>query len=162
MKTVKYYHVDSYIGYPVGLCMAGNITAIQRMAFRIRDVFYNERINLWCRGSSGAIMAAIVASIIPNAIISYVRKPNETGHSLYSHATDKDRKNIVIDDLISSGTTIQLIKDFMLTHGVSVDCLCVGGPVYLEDLEEYSPVIICQSLYYRSNTMPDGHVITIS
>jgi len=115
---------DTRCTYPVG----DNIGAATRMVDEYIEAFHKlnydgfKTINLWCRGSSGAILAAIFATKCGrNCKIVHVKKPNESSHGISYPIFNGI--NVVIDDFVSSGYTITCIIDAISHRGVMENCL---------------------------------------
>lgn len=117
--------------YPVGENISNNLPLIQIMYEEIKKLHGVEGINLWCRGSSGAIIAAIIAKEYINsggkALICHVKKKGEHSHngSLYFEHGSKD---IIVDDFVSSGETVKAIwaKQQEVTEKRPCHCLVVS------------------------------------
>ena len=117
--------------YPVGYHMDTNKSKILYMMEVLRDTVGKDTpISLWCRGSSGAIIAAIISTGFDNCIINHVKKEGEESHSTHEFNTDRSRKHIIVDDFIRSGKTVNAIYLEMLRCSLSVDYLCVFECVY--------------------------------
>lgn len=128
-----HYYNGHGCGYPVG----SNITNAINLAKNAAIIFnkmkeYNSKqpINIWCRGSSGAILAALFALYIKkkrDVYICHVKKEGESSH-ITQPCPASNAINIIIDDFISSGETIRAIKKKMESNShYNVDCLIVGG-----------------------------------
>lgn len=100
-----------YCEYPIG----GSISCIRELtdeyikAFNTLCYHENTNFNLWCRGSSGAILATAFAMYLPQYKfkICHVKKEGEQSHGNV-YPGDKFI-NIVIDDFVSEGTTVEAI-----------------------------------------------------
>lgn len=106
MKIHKYPELDS-IEYPVGSNMSYNISIIKKMVSIIKRNYNDKPINLFCQGSSGAIVAAIICLYVNGCKIIHIKKDGEDSHSL--SCPQSDSYNIIVDDFIVSGATIQRI-----------------------------------------------------
>ena len=127
-KTMKHIKLNNNIQYPVGMNMQYNLPIIQNMADLIKKKYKKKDIILWTRGSSGAIIGGIIASIIPIKAINYVRKPGEISHSKKIYNTNKNVIHIIVDDFIDTGDTITSIwEEARKTN--KVQALCVTGNV---------------------------------
>lgn len=105
--------------YPVG----SDIQAAKEMVKEWISIFdtleysTDVKINLWCRGSSGAILAALFTSMSRyDCIICHIKKDGENSHStipaMHNNMIKGDTINVVIDDFIASGATIkEIIKN---------------------------------------------------
>lgn len=114
-----------HLDYPVGnnIKIAAEFTKAAAYQFiKIRE--YNNpypSLNIWCRGSSGAILASLFAVHIhmPNIKIIHVKKPGENSHSGGYHPyTYGDAINVIIDDFVSSGKTLRHIYSQMGALGL--------------------------------------------
>lgn len=137
----KHLLVTRQMSYPIGIYIQDNIPIIKTMAeaiYLVVDEYYKNRdeIDLVCKGSSGAIIAGLVSTILntmftKRIIIHHIKKNGENSHSgssfpnVYSNSVI-----IVIDDFISSGTTISSIIDTLNDNNIlKLDILCVSGNI---------------------------------
>jgi hypothetical protein len=151
-KFITDSRLEIEMKYPIGKNMPNLIFYCDVMAQLIREhaPINDRRLHFLCRGSSGAILAGIVASRLPhnNVYITHFKKPGE-----YSHAgefmCEGDDYFIVIDDFMASGTTLNTICEKMLNVAYQFpDMLIVSGNVnssfkYHKEIE----TIICGSYY---------------
>ena len=115
---------DENIPYPVGYDMS-KVLRIHQELIKAIEKFkffkYNEFINLWCRGSSGAILSTLLStyliSINKNVKVCHVKKDGEISHATTIHL-HRDALNIIVDDFVYTGTTIKAIIDQMACHRV--------------------------------------------
>lgn len=120
--------------YPVGSDW-NNINLIIETYFNAFNRLINEKfksttgVNLWCRGSSGAILAGLFASKISwlNPRICHSKKEGESSHQTtpYHFSDNENVINVVIDDFVSSGATIRAILSEMKSLYVTPDVLMV-------------------------------------
>lgn len=116
--------------YPIGKYVMANLVVINHMAAIIQHKYTNKYINIWCRGSSGSIVAAIIASQLQNITfrIVYVPKENEVKHQIDRPNLDSTTINIIVDDFVASGQTIKSIVEDARYHDVkNFDLLLVSG-----------------------------------
>jgi adenine/guanine phosphoribosyltransferase-like PRPP-binding protein len=135
----NFYKIIGHIEYPVGAHMTDNKPIIEDMASSIAKVFPDKDYVLWCRGSSGAIIAGILSYLLPNKTsINHIKKEGEYSHSNMV-LVDNSLTNIIVDDLIASGTTIDAILEKMIRSNISPDALCVSGeiPRLFGNIENY-------------------------
>lgn len=99
--------------YPVGKRMDLVITYIEEIiaTFKRNHINLDKYANviyIWCRGSSGAILAGMLAYTFKKApvIINHVKKEGERSHSYNSLESSKGGIDIVIDDFMDTGETI--------------------------------------------------------
>jgi len=146
MKLISLTTANS-INYPIGVSyLKENLVVVIEMAYKLRDVFPTESIALWCRGSSGAIISGIMSSVISIDSINHVKKEGEDSHSGNCHDTDSN-VNVIVDDFIKSGETVNAIYNKMSSKGISVvDCLCVSSSVHKERLAFTPKYIIAHRL----------------
>lgn len=101
--------------YPVGSNIPRAKEIITNYIKEFNKLGYNKdvRINLWCRGSSGAIYASLFAILSEyECTICHVKKPGEEAHQ--SSPEPKGMAvNVVIDDTVASGETIRQILKSM-------------------------------------------------
>lgn len=121
------------IGYPVGRYMKDAIDFVDNVIEKIQTEKLfptGKEYILWCRGSSGSILAALLASkIVPlPVIIRHVKKPMEDSHSHNKFSTSSNQYNIIIDDFVASGETVRSIALEMAKAGVEeIDCIILSG-----------------------------------
>ena len=127
--------------YPVGLYIDEAIAFVKK-AMRLiitKQLIPDTNISIWCRGSSGSILAALLYSELTinnysNIRIYHIKKPNETSHDNNCSYND-NAYNIVIDDMVCSGDTIKAIEIVIETNNLSFDCLIVSAMDY-KDCDE--------------------------
>lgn len=142
-------HNQWEIPYPIGSHIDAAITYINKVYATIilNELFKNRDINLWCRGSSGAILAGLLASRLlttktfHSVQIIHVKKPNETAHGSDLTYVIENGCNIIIDDFSYTGDTIIHITKSMTSLGIRyVDAIILSAihGEYAEDI--YKPV----------------------
>jgi len=85
-------------------------------------------VNVFCRGSSGAILAALFVSFLPHieTQIIHVKKDGESSHSSKVTGFDAYNMNVIIDDFICSGETIrEIYNNISANKFVAIDVLIV-------------------------------------
>lgn len=141
MKVIEIKNLKQS-SYPVGLNIEKNIPLFQRLAseFEMIDEFKGVDVNIFVTGSSGNIAATIFAMTVRNNCIIYsIKKPGESSHNkgCEAYINNKDSINIIIDDEIASGRTINFIYDTIQKHNrnpverdnIYIDVLMVTGEV---------------------------------
>lgn len=122
--------------YPVGSNMQNAIKycdVFSRELIKLNEDLKHKEIHLFCRGSSGAIISALVAQRISSFYkvkIKHVKKNGESSHNdVYSVFIEA--LNVIIDDFIASGATVNAIhkKITDITGGCWPQVLCVSGVV---------------------------------
>ena len=123
--------------YPVGPNIKINLPIINNMYRYIKEKFPEGTITIWCRGSSGAIIAGIISSKLKGrARVAYISKPNEKRHDLVSPYKYSVGYNIIVDDFICTGKTIDdIIKK---SDRKKFDLLIVSGVVTKEFIKSKS------------------------
>lgn len=102
---------------------------------KLQELFPYEKITLVCRGTSGLTIASVMATLLPNVQINYLRKDSEissshcgTRSNIWSGAIEGTRL-VVVDDFISTGSTLREIEGALKgEYGdlyKDIDCLCV-------------------------------------
>ena len=126
MKIHKYPKLNC-MEYPVGSQMSYNIPIIKKMVSIIKRNYNDKPINLFCQGSSGAIVAAIICLYVNGCKIIHIKKDGEDSHSL--SCPQFDSYNIIVDGFIVSGVTIQrIIEETARIHYIrEFDALIVSG-----------------------------------
>ena len=135
---------EKRLEYPIGDNLRYNLNMIEsmnEMLYKILHEYYpGKKVMLFCRGSSGAILAAMASLHLikkqREVFICHIKKDGEESHSGNPYSARYERKEnvlVVIDDFISSGATISSI----IKHGINatgrrnlkMDILCVSGIV---------------------------------
>ena len=94
MKQIK---LSKFIQeYPVGENIKSYFDSCKEVAEIIEKEFPNKSITFWCRGSSGAMISALVCQHLDDVNIFHVKKQNEIAH--YSSINHYNEINIIIDD----------------------------------------------------------------
>lgn len=129
---IQFIDRNCSINYPVGRYINDAISFIDAVVNQIDkdDSFPTQDLAIWCRGSSGAILAALLSQYFctegfREVRINHVKKPNEYSHS--SNSLHVGACNIIIDDFIATGETVREIMKCMKHNGVDyVDYLIVS------------------------------------
>ncbi len=129
MKTIPFSPIEES-SYPIGLHIDEAINYIEKITPFIKDIILKGQLNIWCQGSSGAILAALLSKSLPNkCYINHIKKEGE-----YSHHGNYDFRwegyNMILDDFIRSGETIEHIYKFAKNHTDVIDILCVANFMY--------------------------------
>ena len=123
--------------YPVGNEIKSAILAAHKMAEILYDAYKRTPLRLLCSGSSGAILSAIIADshLLDVIEIIHVKKSGEE-HHVNSHDIRQLTcnysgrvLNIIVDDFICSGRTVERIYDTFTHCNISenVDGIIVNG-----------------------------------
>lgn len=147
------------ISYPVGIRMNETLRIIEEMASLIYKTFpYNERymgrrneyINLYVMGSSGAILAGILITLLKDytVTICHIKKEGEVSHGGSNFSSHKRAINVILDDFIESGATVNKIYDELKEEYeyFELHLLCVSGPVVQKRLN-FTPYNIISAYY---------------
>ena len=121
----------STMAYPVGTHISKCVPVVLEMikSFLTIEEFKDKGVNIICQGSSGAIIATIFSLNIPNPNkIIHIKKTGEDSHSS-SINQQPDYVNVIVDDLISTGTTMNRIYENFskVPNGSNIDCVCISG-----------------------------------
>lgn len=151
MKVITYQR-KSKLSYPIGEGIQTNLLTIKNMAEALKGL-NKSNILLCCQGSSGAIIAALVARELPenSCKIVHIKKPGEDSHTFrIGHLFDPESYVVIIDDFIISGRTVcqiyARIREHL--HKAEIDCLCVDyctkevGKDRIEDLTFRTKLLI--------------------
>jgi len=131
---LKKEELKNPIGYPVGSEPQNLLRAIDVYAGVILEVVKpGEIVNLFCRGSSGAIIAGMLSIKLANVLtiyIKHVKKDGENSHSM-GMFFKPNHINIIVDDFVSSGQTIDAIyeKIFSIQKNARIRLLLVSGVI---------------------------------
>jgi orotate phosphoribosyltransferase-like protein len=129
--------------YPVGERMTENFSIIDEMCVHLRELLEAEyagikNVHFLCRGSSGAILAAIVGRYIymntDRVIhIDHFKKEGENSHN-HNRFDEKllfnDSVVVIIDDIVCTGQTVDAILcDVNKFTSLYPHILCVSGDI---------------------------------
>ena len=133
--------------YPVGPNIRVNLPIINNMYRYIKEKFPEGIITIWCRGSSRAIIAGIISSKLKGrARVAYVSKPNEKRHDKLSAHMYSTGYNIIVDDFVCTGETInKIINESTITQ---FDLLIISGNLTTSCINKWGnkiKMICCQS-----------------
>ena len=118
---------DEVCFYPVGEHINHYFHICKEIAELITLNFPDKSITFWCQGSSGAIISALVSQHLPNSNIYHVKKTGENSHSYsISHVNDI---NIIIDDLMCSGNTVENIANELTEKCHYINCIVMTGRI---------------------------------
>jgi phosphoribosylpyrophosphate synthetase len=151
MKVITDFRLETQTRYPIGANME-NVMEYSKVFAELvkRYVSLNTRINFLVRGSSGAILGGIVSSLLIDheCIISHIKKDGEISHN-FGNLFPKDCYNIIIDDFISTGSTVREIYSRFKAEchiASKVNMLVVSGYVsscHIDTFVEELDIIIC-------------------
>jgi adenine/guanine phosphoribosyltransferase-like PRPP-binding protein len=95
------------MGYPVGESLPYSLPTIHKMAKVLEKKQYHN-LGLVCTGSSGAIIAGIIASKLkPTPKIFYIKKKYERNHGHGTWELTNCENLVFVDDFIYSGSTVK-------------------------------------------------------
>lgn len=130
--------------YPLGIKMSEDIVIINLLIQKFKCIphYYGKNINIYCAGSSGAIMATILSMNVANCKILHIKKEGEQSHSQYSPLKPYTENyiNVIIDDFIASGDTVNRIASH-IPEGV--DCLIISGYSFLSNCNFTPHFVVC-------------------
>ena len=144
--------IKQTIPYPVGRDMPRTIEIVQQMCDKLKILYKeDEVIQLVVRGSSGAIIGGLVANILNDrniVTITHIKKEGESSHFSGIYDLKSTCPIVIIDDLISSGNTVNEIYKALNDRGYfNVDTLCISGCVELSKLKFKPENIITGAIY---------------
>ena len=144
--------IKQTIPYPVGRDMPNTIIIVQEMCDNLIMLYKDTTIiQLVVRGSSGAIIGGLVASILNHihiVKIIHIKKEGESSYSSGIYDLIDTCPIVIIDDLISSGSTVNEIYKALNDRGYyDVDTLCISGNVELPRLN-FKPKNIITGIIY--------------
>lgn len=146
MKIYQIPELDE-LPYPIGKELKPLIKFIKDVVKIIKNnniLPLDLPIKIWVRGSSGAILSGILCTKLmtickKNSItIKHIKKPGEYSHDVYKPAAIESSYNIVIDDFVSTGDTMEHIQETLNKHKVpKVNLLILSstGLSYDEDTD---------------------------
>lgn len=159
---VQFIKLNGGLFYPVGTYIKNNLPTILEMKDLLYSIYGNSKISLWCRGSSGAIIAAIISQAFSDVIINHVKKEGESSHGT-GIDFEKERINIIVDDIVSSAITVNAIyKEFSIRGGDKIECLCVADSIFVRNLKFIPNTIVCERLLLKSRSYTQNIKCTIN
>lgn len=128
MEVLKIFSECS-LSYPLGDNIRAAISFASNAATTFNSIpdFKHQRINIICRGSSGAMLAALFASFLVGHPIEiyHIKKRGEISHASQVPVISSQAVNIIIDDFISSGETLREIYKGASEWINKVDCVVI-------------------------------------
>lgn len=116
--------------YPIGENIRDALHYIDQVTPFIKELIADKAVNIWCSGSSGAILSAFLIKNLDNkCIICHVKKEGENSHhgnSFYSKYYE-NCVNIILDDFMRSGRTIERIYEQAKECEVTIDILVLAN-----------------------------------
>ena len=158
------------LSYPIGPYIHGNLPSIKQMARSLNELYGDKPITLWIGGSSGALIGGIIANELStddrDIKINYAYKKAEPSHHSGSIGYSLDNSvNVIVDDFVVTGNTINRIIDYMNISRVTPDCLCVGNACTARGLKKLSylpEIIIANAIKYsRLDVGEDGSTTNV-
>ena len=135
---MKQIELSEFIqAYPVGENIKSYFNPCEEVAEIIEKEFPNKSITFWCRGSSGAMISALVCQHLGDVNIFHVKKQNEISH--YSSIDRYNEINIIIDDLMSSGSTVEYIYQKMIEKNSKVHSVIMIGEIKIGKIQSLIP-----------------------
>lgn len=130
MKIITFKPLECSELYPIGTNIPDTLVYIDRVMEKLGPLIKDRIVNIWCRGSSGAILAALLVSKIGSkTMIHHVKKEGETSHidGEYIYAGTNKGLNIIIDDFSRSGETLNAIWKVAVKYVYSIDFLIINN-----------------------------------
>jgi hypothetical protein len=112
--------------YPVGEHMDRAIQFIDAAAPLVQNIIGEKALNIWCRGSSGAILASLLVAKLSDKNtkkILHVKKKGETSHHGNCFYISSSEVNLIIDDFCETGETLNKIYEKLSAFTPVVDIL---------------------------------------
>lgn len=149
-----------HLSYPVGLNMQTAIDFVKqalKATANIEKIHRKGRVNIFCRGSSGAILAALFSAFAPyECFINHIKKSGESSHSLTISSFNPKLPAIIIDDFIGSGQTMREIYKQIATYTsnpfYNIDLLIVSKGYDMNDTHRpvgFVPNYVIQNTDWR-------------
>jgi hypothetical protein len=118
------------LDYPTG----NNLPAVKKFVTRVAEalnIHYTDKpIVLWCRGSSGALLAGALSLLVPCKQIVHIKKDGESSHNMNVEPIPGNYYHMIIDDFVSSGQTVRIIYEKYKKHyNKNPDALIIEGAI---------------------------------
>lgn len=157
MQIIK--SITDTLKYPVGEFMGQNFPIIDQMAVELMKLIEEKyqdthEVIFLCRGSSGAIIAALMAKHIWfnsewTSNIFHIKKDGESSHGS-GIFTEKELFNpssvvVMVDDIVATGGTIEAMLDKVQSvTPQKPHILCVSGGIHSSVIKKWDfPYVIC-------------------
>lgn len=102
----------SIANYPVGQYIKSWKKNTKIYAEQIKELNKKHKeIYLFCRGSSGAIIASLISAYIDVEEIIFIRKPDDVSHQYSKQIYNPEGFNVIVDDFTVTGKTIMSILE---------------------------------------------------
>ena len=149
---------QTIINYPVGYHIQDAINFVNNATQVIMEMakkkqFPLKDIDIWVRGSSGAILGGLLTQRLftigfTNISVIHIKKDGENSHTENVFRTN-GKYNVIIDDFIASGETMNEIAKIAGKYVKKIDLLIVSRIIfdYNEDYDE------CNNLQVKSVTL---------
>lgn len=122
MSDIKHIYKDIHYSYPVHKDLKSLRNSTKILATTIDELYPGKIPLIYCRGTSGILIATNLAVHFPDSRIYLIRKPGESTHSdseIYSvYPGSGDTISIIVDDQVSSGDTMQAIYKNLTIHNL--------------------------------------------
>lgn len=159
MKFI-HHRCECRVQYPVTSAMDLTLELTNKMANILLSIIKSDKtrshVNIWCRGSSGAVIAALIAQKLINCDLNvricHVKKDGEDSHSSgVSYYDFNNIINIIVDDFCATGATLNAIYAKMIKARIVPQILCIGQDLSENQLEkldftDHLDHIICRSV----------------
>lgn len=156
MKTIENSHLEC-LKHPIGYHIARNLEVIQILCKEVCTVVKSQqkdKVIIYCMGSSGAIISTLLSitmielcDITP--MIIHLKKDGEYSHDHNDYINDNNNFNIIIDDFIVSGRTLNTTYSKINYTGTNmpvIDLIAISGYIALRKLEFKPLCIIAQEI----------------
>lgn len=114
MSVIKHIYKDIHYSYPVHKDLDALRKSTKILATTIDELYPGKVPLIYCRGTSGILIATNLAIHFPQARVHFIRKIGESTHSdseVYISYPVEKSVGIIVDDQISSGDTMNAIYD---------------------------------------------------
>lgn len=123
---------DVQVSYPIGREINKAVKYIDIVVETVGEQLRKHTMNLWVRGSSGAVLAGIFVKALNSdkrIIVKYVKKTNEDSHfSMPIEEIPDMELNIILDDFVREGSTMDAIYKDAHDNGIrKIDYLIVAN-----------------------------------
>ena len=163
MKQILKETRVGWTSYLVGWNINEYFRAVEKTANYLKEIpeLKNANLKLWCRGSSGAMISALLAQHLSTyscVYINHLKKEGETSHNYRPLEPDKNDINLIVDDFVCSGETVNIIAEKIISNykiqlHIEEDEINIGlvliGDVKMEKLE-FTPSLVLANCITKS------------
>lgn len=159
MRVIRLNPNHGSVNYPSSKYFRENIIQYETFVAPIKQEYGDKKINLLVTGSSGLLFGAFLMMHLPNTELIHFRKDNDNSHGEsieYKSSVSANDINILVDDFICTGDTLQFITDKIfekrrISNITQIHAICLTGSVNCDKIRYIIPdtsdlLLICNTV----------------